>query len=234
MSSFPVPQILAFALLLSAPASASETQDRLQTVKRAWDNTSGYCGTFLLVVYGKKNAGMSTGETCWDRSGWIRTETDSPLGPIMEIRGDKEVWYHDPARPVVIHLKASADMNIETKQVGKGLGEVVDLMLQAGDVTQMPDTDINGRPTWAFSFERGPQGIVVFVDEEHKLPVGMEVRNAQDKPAMSWGLVELQHNLAFPDNAFILEAPEGYPVVDLTFDPNDEAPADAAKRHPTQ
>ena len=229
--SFVLPLV---ALLLSAPAPAlagsSDVQERLQTIERAWEGTRNYCGTFLLAIYGKKNAGMSTGTTCWDRSGWIRTETDSPFGPVIEIRGDKEVWYHDPARPVVIHLKASADMDIETRQVGKGLGEVVDMLLQARDVQSMPDTELGGRDAWAFTFERGSQGVVVFVDAEHKLPVALELRNAQDKPALSYGLVEFRHNPDLPPESFTIESPEGYPVVDLTFDPNQEAPADAAKR----
>jgi len=234
MSRSPARYLLPCLALLAAPATAladpPDVGERLQIVKSAWEDTRGYCGTFMLAIYGKQSAGLSTGTTCWDRSGWIRTATDSPFGPVIEIRGDKEVWYHDPARPVVIHLTASEAMDIETRQVGKGVGEVVEMLLQARDVQAMPDTDIGGRGAWAFSFERGAQGVVVFVDAEHLVPVALELRNAQDKPVLSYGLVELQHNPDLSSETFTIEAPEGYPVVDLTFDPNREAPADAAKR----
>jgi len=225
--------LLALLLLLHS-ADAASTTERLAEIQSAWRATDAYCGSFILALYGQANAAISTGSTCWSRADRIRTETDSPLGPVIEIRGDREVWYHNPARPVVLHFKASADLDTpSTREVGEGIGELVALLVAAPSLEALPDTDIAGRPTWAFQTPRGRDEAVIFVDAARRLPVALELRR-DDKPVMSYGLAELEVNLPLPESVFTIEAPEGYPVVDMVFDPNVETPSEAAGRAPLE
>jgi len=206
-------------------ASAGSTANRINAMEDAWSKVDAYCSRFVVSFHSDAQSTMSLGKTCWSKAGQIRTELQSSQGPIIEIRGEREVWYHNPARPVVVHLSASSDFDLDTKQIGRGIGELIDLLSKANNVRDLGSVELGGQKTWRFEVPRKTGNVIVFVDAKKRLPVAVELRT-EDRPLMSYGFTDLMVNPQIPKDFFTIKTPENYPVVDLHFDPKTNTPSE--------
>ena len=124
-------------------ANASTTAERIESMRRAWSEVDAYCSDFVLGFHGGTGSALSMGKSCWENSGRIRTDTRSTVGNIVEIRSDRDLWYYNPAQPVVLHVTASEDFGVDTKQVGRGIGELVELVASNPEASQMPSAKVD-------------------------------------------------------------------------------------------
>ncbi len=72
--------------LFGATVLAAPPGDLVAQVVAAWENTTTYCASFVFAVQGHQNLAVNTGKSCVDRRGRVLTETDGPLGPVVDIR----------------------------------------------------------------------------------------------------------------------------------------------------
>ncbi len=220
----------AWMLGVMAVANASTTADRIDSMQRAWTQVEAYCSGFVLGFHGETGSALSMGKSCWEKSGRIRTDTRSTSGDIVEIRSDRELWYYNPAQPVVLHVTASEEFGIDTKQVGRGIGELVELVASSSEVRQMPSAEVDGRETWLFRVPKDSgTEVIVFVDARTRLPVALELRQG-GHAVMSYGFLNLEINPSLPSSFFSIEALPSHKVVKLDLDPRHSSPADVARQ----
>ena len=63
----------------------------------------------MFTAYGTQNMAVFKNRSCVEPAKHILTETESALGPVVDIRMKGKAWYYDPARPVVVHLVAKEE-----------------------------------------------------------------------------------------------------------------------------
>ncbi len=218
-------------LSVSPAMAADQEPDLARQVELAWAGMRSYCGSFTFAVWSQQNVALSRGKTCWQRPDRLLTETDSPLGPVVEIRDGQEVWYYDPARPLVVHMKAEGLPASQGLVTGQGLGELVELLQRAQQLRPLPSQVLDGRPTKVVecSFAEDQGQAVLFVDDEHGIPVAAELRS-EGRAVVSYGITDLQFNPQLDDSVFRIRPLYGVPQVDISFDASAMTPAEAAKR----
>jgi len=220
----------AWVLGMTAVVSAGPNSERIDSMQKAWAEVDAYCSDFVLGFHGGSGSALSMGKSCWEKSGRIRTDTRSTLGDIVEIRSERELWYYNPAQPVVLHVTASQDFGVDTRQVGRGVGELVDLVSSSPDVRQMPSAEVDGRETWLFRVPKDSDTeVIVFVDARSRLPVALELRQG-GHAVMSYGFMNLKTNPALPASFFSIEALPDHQVVKLDLDPRYSSPEDLARK----
>ncbi|MEE2749882.1 MAG: hypothetical protein VX519_00500 [Myxococcota bacterium] len=212
-----------YALLVSQ-ALAAPPSDLVSQVQAAWQATNSYCADFVFAVHGNKNMAVSKGRTCMEPAKRVLTETESPLGPVVDIRMKGEAWYYDPARPVVVHFISEQG----AVAPGEGLGEWVEMLANTGSYTPLEDILIDGRLHWRVSYvlEESGDEVVLMIDREHRLPTAMELRK-DGAPLLSNGYVKLAVNPVIPDSYFQIRALVNAPTVEVQWDPN-RAPSEVA------
>ena len=217
-------------LLLVSVVAADPPRDLAQQVQGAWSNITAYCGAFALAAHGKKNMRVTKGRSCVVPSQRILTETEGPLGPVVDIRLEGEAWYYDPARPVVVHLVAKEGSTESGSGLGQGIGEWVAMLSKAETVTSLEDIPIKGRPHWRVMFPlvESASEVVLMIDQEYRLPTAMELRK-DGRPLLSSGYTGLAMNPDIPDSYFRIRPLFNVPTVEVEWDPS-TAPSDAAER----
>jgi hypothetical protein len=48
---------------------------------------------------------LPRGKRCVEPGERILTETEGPVGPMVDIRTKEEAWHYDSAHPAVLHLQ---------------------------------------------------------------------------------------------------------------------------------
>jgi len=218
-----------FLALMIPLAVAKPPADLVEKVNSAWQETRNYCGSFVFAVYGKSNMAANTGKACVDRKGRVLTETDGPLGPVIDIRLPGEAWYYDPSRPVITHLIAKEGSE-DPARPGQGIGEWVELLNDATSTRPLKDQTIDGRKHWLVELhsEESANITVLFIDQKLKLPTALELRK-DDKPLLSSGYTSLSLNKDLPEAYFQIRPLFNVPTVEISWDPA-ESPADASQK----
>ncbi len=198
---------------------AAPPPDVVDKVRAAWDATQAYCGSFVFAVHGQEHMAVNTGKSCVDRGGRILTETDGPLGPVIDIRLPGEAWYYDPSRPVVVHLIAKSDETYPDEVAGQGIGEWVTLLEGAESFDTLQDKTIEERPYWLVevAMGEGDQSAVLFIDQALLLPTALELRK-NDAALLSSGYTGLSINPELPDAYFRIRPLFNIPTVELAWD----------------
>ncbi len=215
--------------LLIPLSIAAQPVDLVDRVVQAWDNTRAYCASFVFALHGRENTGVNTGKSCVDRSGRILTETDGPLGPVIDIRLPGEAWYYDPGRPVVVHLLARTGALEPLEMAGQGIGEWVEVLTEGRFIRPLADRDIGGRAHWVVEVtpQEGEGTTVLFIDQEYSLPTALELRR-DGVALLSSGYTGLVLNPEIPDAYFQIGPLFNVPTVEVEWDPN-MPPAQAAR-----
>ena len=214
--------------VLSA-ALASPPPDWLEQVKTTWESTTSFCGKVLFAVHGTDQAIITTGKRCVVRDRGLVTETDTPLGVAVDIRLAGEAWLYDPMNPAGIHLIAKQSTESPIAPPGNDIGDWVGLLSQATEQLELlEDIEIQGRPHWRIRLPKVKDELdaIFIVDPEQRLPVGLELLNA-DRPVMSAGYSNLTLNLEIPDTHFRLPALFHAPILEVEWDPAQDAKAAA-------
>lgn len=202
-------------------ALASPPPDWLDQVKTTWESTTTYCGKVLFAVHSTDQALITTGKRCVERNRGILTETDTPLGVAVHIRTTGEAWLYDPMNPVGVHLIAAEG----GKPPGNDIGEWVELLSQRSDQLEvLDDMDIGGRTHWRIRLPQAQDGMnaIFMVDPELGLPIALELRKS-DRPVLSTGYSNLTLNLEIPDTHFQLPALFHSPILEVEWDPSQNA-----------
>jgi outer membrane lipoprotein-sorting protein len=218
-----------FPLMVSV-ATGAPPGDLVEQVQAAWKSTTAYCGAFVFAAHGTRNMAVSKGRSCVEPAKRILTETEGPLGAVVDIRMKGEAWYYDPARPVVVHLVVKDGATDSGSAPGEGIGEWVELLAKADSFTSLEDIPINGRPHWRVMFPMPENGseVVLMIDQEYRLPTAMELRK-DGRPLLSSGYTDLAMNPDIPDSYFRIRPLFNVPTVEIEWDPS-VAPSDAAEQ----
>jgi hypothetical protein len=222
--------IALFPMAVLSAALASPPPDWLDQVKTTWESTTTYCGKVLFAVHSTDQALITTGKRCVEPNRGILTETDTPHGVAVDIRLAGEAWLYDPFNPVGIHLIAANG----GEPPGNDIGEWVELLSQRSEqIELMEDIEIAGRAHWRFRLPQVKDGMnaIFMVDPDVRLPVALELRTP-DRPILSTGYSNLTLNLEIPDTHFRLPALFHFPILEVEWDPAQDAKKaanDAAK-----
>lgn len=202
-------------------ALASPPPDWLDQVKTTWESTTTYCGKVLFAVHSTDQALVTTGKRCVERNRGILTETDTPHGVAVDIRLAGEAWLYDPFNPVGIHLIAAKG----GEPPGNDIGEWVELLSQRSDQLELlDDIEIGGRAHWRIRLPQVKDGLnaIFMVDPDVRLPIALELRTS-DRPVLSAGYSNLTLNLEIPDTHFRLPALLHAPILEVEWDPAQDA-----------
>jgi len=206
-------------------ALASPPSDWLDQVKTTWESTTSFCGKVVFAVHGTDEALITTGKRCVQRDRGLVTETDTPLGVAVDIRLAGEAWLYDPMNPVGIHLIAAEGSASPVKAPGNDIGEWVEMLSQRSDQLELlEDIEISGRTHWRVRLPQVKEGLdaIFMVDPEQRLPIALELRTA-DRPVLSAGYSNLTRNLEIPDTHFRLPALFHAPILEVEWDPAQDA-----------
>jgi hypothetical protein len=207
----------AWALVVMGIAGAGPVPDPVDAMRAAWSEIDSYCADFLMTLHSETGSVSSVGEQCWDRRGFVRTETQAASGTVLDIRTDRELWYRSPAQPKVLHVSASSSIPWSGGKIGQGMGELVNLVAEAPRVQRQTDVVVDGRLLWSFLVHHdGNTMAVVFADPRTQLPVALEVYR-DEQPVMTMIYRHLSVDPFLPEDFFSIEPEAHEEVVEVVL-----------------
>jgi outer membrane lipoprotein-sorting protein len=223
--------VLAGFGLFSFSAWSQPPADLMSQMDSSWGNTASYCGNYVLAVYGERNVVVTRGRRCVEPGERILTETEGPLGPVVDIRTKEDAWYYDPAHPAVLHLRPIEGGASPVEKPGEGLGNWVKMMKNAKKWEALEDVSIQGRLHWRILLPKGDTGneMVFLVDAEYHLPTAMELRQ-KNRPLLTMGFTGLEINPELPDRYFKIRPLVNVPRLEIQWDPSQSIDATIQER----